>query len=120
MADAVILLIPAERWPLILVFAGVCIYMQVFLTYTRYVAVLKWLTLLSFAYFAAVLTTQVDWASLVSGLLLPRLMWRADYLTTVVAVFGTTISPYLFFWQAAEEVEDIHAYPRRKRLWRAR
>jgi Mn2+/Fe2+ NRAMP family transporter len=52
-------------------------------------------------------------------LLIPHVEWRAEYLTTIVAVFGTTISPYLFFWQAAEEVEDIHAYPHRKSLRKA-
>jgi NRAMP (natural resistance-associated macrophage protein)-like metal ion transporter len=119
MADAVHLLLSGPHWLYILFFAGVCIYMQVFLAYTRYVAVLKWLTLTLFAYFAALVTTRVDWGNLASGIFLPRLTWSTEYLTAVVAVFGTTISPYLFFWQAAEEVEDIHAHPRRKRLRKA-
>jgi NRAMP (natural resistance-associated macrophage protein)-like metal ion transporter len=116
MADGVHLLLPGPRWLYILLFAGVCISMQVFLQYTRYVAVLKWLTLALFAYFAALVTTHVDWGQLAGGLLLPKLTWSTDYLTTIVAVFGTTISPYLFFWQSAEEVEDIHAHPRRTEL----
>jgi NRAMP (natural resistance-associated macrophage protein)-like metal ion transporter len=116
MADGVHLLLPGPRWLYILLFAGVCISMQVFLQYTRYVAVLKWLTLALFAYFAALVTTHVDWGHLAGGLLLPKLTWSTDYLTTIVAVFGTTISPYLFFWQSAEEVEDIHAHPRRTEL----
>jgi Mn2+/Fe2+ NRAMP family transporter len=72
-----------------------------------------------FAYFAAVMTTSVDWPALAKGLVWPKLQWDSFYLTTVVAVFGTTISPYLFFWQAAQEVEDIHTYRNRHRLTRA-
>jgi len=119
MADAVALLLPGPNWAYILVFSGVCIYMQVFLQYTQYVAILKWLTVALFAYFAAFVTIHVEWGSLARYLFVPHLEWRKEYLTTVVAVLGTTISPYLFFWQAAEEVEDIHAYPRRKSLRKA-
>jgi Mn2+/Fe2+ NRAMP family transporter len=90
--------------------------MQVFLQYTQYVAVLKWLTLALFAYFAVMVTTHIDWVKLASGLLLPAVRWDKDYLTVIVAVFGTTISPYLFFWQSAEEVEDIGAHPGRHAL----
>ncbi len=119
MADAVNLLVPGPSWLYILFFASVCIYMQVFLQYTQYVAVLKWLTLALFAYFAAIVTVEIDWGKLAHNLVLPHLEWKTEYLTTIVAVFGTTISPYLFFWQAAEEVEDIHAYPHRRTLRRA-
>jgi NRAMP (natural resistance-associated macrophage protein)-like metal ion transporter len=116
MADAVGLLMPGPRWPLILLFAGICIYMQVFLQYARYVAVLKWLTLALFGYFAVLATAKVDWGAFLSGLVLPRPTWSAESVTTVVAVLGTTISPYLFFWQSAEEVEDMQAHPRRHDL----
>jgi len=119
MGDAVNLLLPRPRWFYVLFFAGVCIFMQVFLQYTRYVTVLKWLTLALFAYFAAVVTTHVNWEQFASGFLIPKLRWDTDYLTTIVAVFGTTISPYLFFWQASEEAEDIRAHPRRKDLFDA-
>lgn len=120
MADAFTLVLPGPpKWLLIVFFAAICVYAQVFLQYTRYVAVLKWLTLALFAYFAAVMTTQVDWRALAKGLFVPELQWNKTYLTTVVALFGTTISPYLFFWQAAQEVEDIHAYPHRHRLTRS-
>jgi NRAMP (natural resistance-associated macrophage protein)-like metal ion transporter len=116
MADASRLLLPGPAWLFIVLFAAICVYMQVFLQYTRYVAVLKWLTLALFAYFAAVVTIKIDWGEFANGLFLPKLDKAKDYLTTVVAVFGTTISPYLFFWQAAEEVEDIKAYPHREDL----
>ena len=117
MAEAFVLVVPGPpKWLLIVFFAAACVYAQVFLQYTRYVAVLKWLTLALFAYFAAVMTTHVDAKALSEGLFWPNIIWSQDYLTTVVAVFGTTISPYLFFWQAAQEVEDIHAYRHRHRL----
>jgi NRAMP (natural resistance-associated macrophage protein)-like metal ion transporter len=116
MADASRLLVPGPAWLFIVLFAAICVYMQVFLQYTRYVAVLKWLTLALFAYFAAVVTIKIDWGAFVHGLLVPKIHHAKDYLTTIVAVFGTTISPYLFFWQASEEVEDIKAYPRRQDL----
>jgi NRAMP (natural resistance-associated macrophage protein)-like metal ion transporter len=116
MADASRLLVPGPAWLFIVLFAAICTYMQVFLQYTRYVAVLKWLTLALFAYFAAVVTIKIDWGAFAHGFLVPKIHHAKDYLTTIVAVFGTTISPYLFFWQASEEVEDIKAYPRRQDL----
>jgi len=116
MADAVQLLLPAPRWIYVVLFAGICIYMQVLLQYERYVAALKWLTLALFTYFAAVITTHIDWRALAAGLFVPDLRWDSDYFTMIVAVFGTTISPYLFFWQSAQEVEDIHAHPPRREL----
>lgn len=120
MAEAVNLVLPdPPKWLLILFFVVICIYAQVFLQYPRYVAVLKWLTLALFAYFAAVITTEVNWAALTRGLVVPSIQFSGDYLTTIVAVFGTTISPYLFFWQAAQEVEDIRSFPDRERLTRA-
>jgi Mn2+/Fe2+ NRAMP family transporter len=117
MAEAFVLVIPGPpRWLLIVFFATICVYVQVFLQYTRYVSILKWLTLALFAYFAAALSTHVDWTALGQGLFWPQIIWSKDYLTTLVALFGTTISPYLFFWQAAQEVEDIHAYRQRHSL----
>jgi NRAMP (natural resistance-associated macrophage protein)-like metal ion transporter len=116
MADASRLLLPAPAWLFIVLFAAICVYMQVFLQYTRYVAVLKWLTLALFAYFAAVVTIEINWRDFANGLFIPKIGNTKDYLTTIVAVFGTTISPYLFFWQASEEVEDIKAYPHRQDL----
>src|SRR4051812_28802579 len=116
MSDATQLLLPGPRALYIIFFAGMCVFMQVFLQYTQYVSVLKWLTLVLFAYFAALVTIHVDWPKLGSELFVPAIQWDKGYITTVVAVFGTTISPYLFFWQSEEEAEDIEAYPRRKDL----
>src|SRR5260370_10685767 len=91
--------------------------MQLLLQYTRYVAVLKWFTLSLFAYFAVLAVAHVDWGHLASSLFLPRPVWTPAYLTAVVAVFGTTIRPYLIFWQSGEEVEDMRVPPRRLDLF---
>jgi NRAMP (natural resistance-associated macrophage protein)-like metal ion transporter len=85
--------------------------LQVFIPYNRYVRVLKWLTLALLAYVAAVFVVRVPLHELARGALLPHLSLAPGYVTTVVAVFGTTISPYLFFWQASQEVEEMHAEP---------
>jgi Mn2+/Fe2+ NRAMP family transporter len=80
---------------------------------------LKWLCLSLFAYVAALATVHVPWGEALKGLVIPRLTWSTDFLTTMVAIAGTTISPYLFFWQAAEEAEDIRVKPERTPLNRA-
>jgi Mn2+/Fe2+ NRAMP family transporter len=119
MADALALLLPGPKWLYVLLFSVICVAMQLLLQYTRYVAVLKWFTLSLFAYFAVLAVAHVSWGQLASNLLLPRPVWTSAYLTAVVAVFGTTISPYLFFWQSDEEVEDMHVHPRRLDLFDA-
>jgi Mn2+/Fe2+ NRAMP family transporter len=100
------------------VFGAVCILGQVLLQHTRYVAVLKWLTLSLFAYFATVCVVHVPWTEFVQGLLWPRFSFSGAFWLMVVAILGTTISPYLFFWQAAQEVEDTKAEPVREPLLR--
>lgn len=80
--------------------------LQVFVPYHRYVHVLKWLTLALFAYVGTLFFVQIDWGAVVRGTVWPRVAWTQDAFIIVVAIFGTTISPYLFFWQSAEEVED--------------
>jgi Mn2+/Fe2+ NRAMP family transporter len=81
--------------------------------------VLKWLTLALFAYFGTAMVVDIPWAEAVRGFLIPTFLPDAAFWTTVVAVLGTTISPYLFFWQAAQEVEDIRAEPERRPLVKA-
>jgi NRAMP (natural resistance-associated macrophage protein)-like metal ion transporter len=83
--------------------------LQVFVPYHRYVVFLKWLTLSLLAYAAVLFTVHVPWADVVQRTVLPRIKLDADTAAVVVGVFGTTISPYLFFWQASEEVEEMHA-----------
>ncbi len=100
-------------------FGMVSLLLQVFIPYRNYVRILKWLTLALMAYVATVLVVQVPWLTVLHDTLIPPLSWKAAYLTTVVAVFGTTISPYLFFWQASQEVEDMQADPHALALKRA-
>ena len=80
---------------------------------------LKWLTLSLFAYFGTVLVVHVPWGEVAHGLFIPRFTTDAGFWTSVVAILGTTISPYLFFWQASQEVEDQKAKPERKPLKKA-
>lgn len=117
MADAMALLLPGPKWLYVLLFSVLCISMQLLLQYTRYVAVLKWFTLSLFAYFAVLAVAHVDWLQLASRLVMPHISWTPAYLIAVVAIFGTTISPYLFFWQSEEEVEDMRVHPARRDLF---
>jgi Mn2+/Fe2+ NRAMP family transporter len=94
------------RWPYVVAFGLICIAMQVLLEYTRYVKVLKWLTLSLLAYFGTAFTVAIPWQEGLHGLLVPSWQNSKDYISLVVAVLGTTISPYLYFWQASQEAED--------------
>ncbi|HTD05795.1 divalent metal cation transporter [Undibacterium sp.] len=92
-------------------FGLLSVMLQVLVPYHRYVRVLKWLTLALLAYVATVFVVHIPWQQVAVGTLLPHISLKTEYVTTVVAVFGTTISPYLFFWQASQEVEDMRAQP---------
>jgi NRAMP (natural resistance-associated macrophage protein)-like metal ion transporter len=90
-------------------FGLLCLVLQVFLRYTDYVRYLKWLTLALLSYVAVIFTIHIQWGAVLSGMVMPRLVLDHNTITMIVAVFGTTISPYLFFWQAAQEMEDLRA-----------
>jgi len=100
-------------------FGLVSLLLQVFIPYRRYVRLLKWLTLALLAYVATAFVVHVPWPQALARALAPHWSWKPEYITTVVAVFGTTISPYLFFWQASQEVEDQLADPQARPLIRA-
>jgi NRAMP (natural resistance-associated macrophage protein)-like metal ion transporter len=119
MADATRLLISGHQLVWVAVFAGICVAMQVLLKYQRYVSILKWLAVALLAYVATLFFVQVSWVEVAKRLVKPSLTWSTTYLTALVAIFGTTISPYLFFWQASQEVEDMRESPRRQPLTRA-
>jgi NRAMP (natural resistance-associated macrophage protein)-like metal ion transporter len=119
MGDAVQLLAGGAPAVYVVAFGCLCALLQVFVTYARYVIFLKWLTLSLFAYFGTILFVQIPWAEAAQGFFLPTLSAAPSFWTTVVAILGTTISPYLFFWQASQEVEEIHAVANRKPLVRA-
>jgi Mn2+/Fe2+ NRAMP family transporter len=89
-----------------LTFSMACLLLQVFMRYQSYVRYLKWLTLALLSYAVVVFTINVPWAEMLRGAFLPQLHMDRAMLQMIVAVLGTTISPYLFFWQAAQEMED--------------
>lgn len=89
-------------------FAVLCVTLEIVVSYRRYASVLKWLTLSLFTYAAVVMTVKVPWSVALRGAIIPSLVVDNEHAMALVAVFGTTISPYLFFWQAGEEVEELH------------
>jgi NRAMP (natural resistance-associated macrophage protein)-like metal ion transporter len=91
-----------------LIFASTSTLLQVFVPYRRYAPVLKFLTLTLFAYVATALTVNIPWSTALLAAIWPKPTFGADYFLMVVAVLGTTISPYLFFWQASQEVEEMN------------
>jgi Mn2+/Fe2+ NRAMP family transporter len=103
-----------EHW-FVIAFALVSVLLQLFIPYRQYARFLKWLTLSLFAYVAVILFVHVDWRAAMVGLVWPANLGRSAVLT-IVAVFGTTISPYLFFWQSAQEAEEIATDPSRRPL----
>ena len=106
MGAAVGLLIGGPIGLYTLLFGVFCIIVEVALSYERYSSVLKWATLSLFAYVAVVIVAQVPWGEALTSLVVPRIEWTGAYATAVVAILGTTISPYLFFWQAGQEIEE--------------
>lgn len=88
-------------------FGLVTVLLQIFVPYRKLAPILKWLTLTLFSYVLAVLLVEVPWGQVLHDLLIPKFQWTSAYWMTIVAVLGTTISPYLFFWQASQEVEEL-------------
>ena len=111
MGDVVRLLIGGPALLYALLFAVFSVMLEIFLPYDKYAGVLKWMTLALFAYVATVFVVHVSWGHALKASILPHWSWKAGYVTSVVAVLGTTISPYLFFWQAESEVELERANP---------
>ncbi len=116
MGAAAQLLFPARIGIYIVLFGTVSLLLQLFIPYTKYVRYLKWLTLSLFAYVAAAFFAHAPWREIVW--LTPHVSFTKPYLTALVAVLGTTISPYLFFWQASQEVEEVKSNRGEKALKR--
>jgi NRAMP (natural resistance-associated macrophage protein)-like metal ion transporter len=116
MGEALKLIVGGPAQVYAVTFGLISLLLQVFIPYRRYVRILKWLTLALLAYVATAFVVHIPWAQVLIGALAPKISWTPGYITTVVAVFGTTISPYLFFWQASQEVEDQRADPRAEPL----
>ena len=119
MGDALKLIVGGPAQLYAVAFGVVSMLLQVFVPYRRYVRLLKWLTLALLAYVATVFVEHIPWSQVLVSVLPAQLSWKPEYITTVVAVFGTTISPYLFFWQASQEVEDQLIDPRAQPLIKA-
>ncbi|MCE9650642.1 MAG: divalent metal cation transporter [Parvibaculum sp.] len=111
MAAALKLLVGGPALAYVVVFGGASILAEVFISYARYAPILKWLTISLLSYVAAVFVVEVPWDSIAQRIFMPSVHFDGAYFTAVVAIFGTTISPYLFFWQAEQEVEDNEDKP---------
>jgi NRAMP (natural resistance-associated macrophage protein)-like metal ion transporter len=108
MGAAVGLLIGGPTHLYTVLFGIVCVLLETFVEYGRYAAILKWATLSLFTYVAVVFAVHVPWGTALYSTFVPSIVLDGPHATALVAVLGTTISPYLFFWQAAQEVEELH------------
>lgn len=98
-----------SQWVWFVFFVTLCLCLQIFLSYKTYARILKWLCLSLLAYVIVAFAVRVDWFSAVAATLVPQFEFRKEYLLMLVALLGTTISPYLFVWQASEEIEEEKA-----------
>ena len=94
----------------VLFFGIASLILQIRVPYHKYVHYLKWLSLALFAYVVTAFVVHISWLAAIRATLIPSVSWNIDYWMALVAVLGTTISPYLFFWQAAEEAEDVRLH----------
>lgn len=119
MGAAARLVFGGSQWMFLILFGLGSLLLQIFLKYTSYVRILKWLTLVLFAYVGTVFVVKVPWQEALKGAFIPSISFNSAFLTMLAAIFGTTISPYLFFWQASEEVEEVKSAKEEKPLARA-
>jgi NRAMP (natural resistance-associated macrophage protein)-like metal ion transporter len=111
MGEALRLLIGGPPRLYVVAFAVGCALLEIFVRYERYVSILKWASVSLFAYVATALVVDVPWARVAYNLVVPTLSWDKDYIVAIVAVLGTTITPYCFFWQSSQEAEDERVDP---------
>ncbi|RAR54626.1 NRAMP (natural resistance-associated macrophage protein)-like metal ion transporter [Paraburkholderia unamae] len=111
MGAALHLLVPGPTQLYVILIGAFSATLQIWLPYDSYARFLKWLTLVLFAYIAVAFVVPVDWRQVAVSIVRPKAALTNDYLSMVVAVLGTTISPYLFFWQASQEVEELRSKP---------
>jgi len=112
MAEATEMMTGIKSYYLTPAFAGMIVCLLFFSSYRQIARIFKWLTLVLFAYVITAFLAQPDWAAVLKATLVPRVEWSSAFLATFVGILGTTISPYLFFWQASQEVEDERAHGR--------
>ena len=106
MAEALRLVAGGPVLVYVAAFGIVCLAAEILVPYHRYAHYLKLLTLVLFAYVVAAFSVRISWGEVIASTFLPRISWDRDYMLMLVAIFGTTISPYMFFWQASLEAED--------------
>jgi len=111
MGEALKLLVGGNALLYASAFAALCVILQTFIPYAKYSVYLKWLTPVLFSYVATALVVHVPWGHALEQTIIPRFAKSGDYWTTFIAILGTTISPYLFFWQASQETEEIRDKP---------
>ena len=116
MADATALVSGIHPAIFLVLFAAFCALSEVFMRYGNYVRVLKWLTLALFAYVITLFLVEIPWSQALRGLVIPNVTLDEAALFMMVAILGTTISPYLFFWQASQEAEDVREFDGREPL----
>lgn len=116
MGEALSLIVGGLSHEHALIFAAGSVLLQVFVPYRRYAPILKFFTLTLFAYVITAFTVKIPWSEALLAALWPKVTFNGDYSAMVVAVLGTTISPYLFFWQASQEVEEMRKKGRRRPL----
>ena len=108
MGDALRLVIGGSALLYGICFGLLCLCLEVFIPYRRYARILKFLTMVLFVYIITAFTVNIPWGQALAAAVLPSFTINSDSILLVVAIFGTTISPYLFFWQASQEVEDMY------------
>lgn len=106
MADAATLVVPLPEWLLLLAFTVLALCLEIFLSYRSYAGVLKWLTLALLAYVAVAFVWPLDWSTAFASTVIPHVIPDKEFYYLLLAILGTTISPYLFFWQAGQEGEE--------------
>ena len=117
MGESAHMLLGGPAWIHLLGMGLLSILLQIFVPYTRYVKYLKFLVLSLLAYVVTAFLVHIDWPAALQATILPPVKsFHGDYTTMVVAVLGTTISPYLFFWQASQEAEEVQVHAREKSL----
>jgi Mn2+/Fe2+ NRAMP family transporter len=119
MGAAVNLLVGGPAHLYCVLFALVSVVLQVRIPYKTYSGILKWLTLSLFAYVGTIFVVQINWPEVIRGTFIPTISLKGEYLAALIAVLGTTISPYLLFWQSGEEVEQMESEPKEKPLKKA-
>src|SRR3989442_1981246 len=115
MADAVSMLTGIPAFVSIPVLGGAIVFFTIYTRYVTFARYLKWSTFVLFSYIVSAILSHPDWREGLFHAVVPQVEWSSAYTTTVVAILGTTISPYLFFWQASHEVEAAKAIARRTR-----